>query len=87
MTTESTVLNEQEVNVDLAQQLEDALAQVNKLKALLKPKKEPKGDKVEFIDGEGNVIEGYGVLYYCVRHNGKLKYKEASQVNVIEKRL
>ncbi len=44
-----------------------------------------KGQPVTFTTkGTGETITGYGVLYYVVRFNGKLYYKEASQVTLLD---
>lgn len=42
-----------------------------------------KGDVVTFKNKAGETITGPGVLYYVVRFNKKLHYKEASQVTVL----
>lgn len=39
-----------------------------------------KGKMVTFLTQKGQRITGYGVEYYVTRCNGKLHYKEASQV-------
>lgn len=59
-------------------------AELETLKANQKPTKRPKGDKVKFTTQKGVEVEGYGVLYYCTRFDGKLVYKEASTVEVLE---
>jgi FKBP-type peptidyl-prolyl cis-trans isomerase len=50
-----------------------------------KAKKEKvlKGQNVTFTNKAGERITGLGVIYYVVRHGGKLHYKEASQVQVL----
>lgn len=49
-----------------------------------KGERQLKGQKVTFTNQKGEVIEGYGQLYYVVRQGGKLHYKEASKVTVME---
>ncbi len=53
-----------------------------------KVKKEPidrslKGTMVAFRTKDGKVVVGMGVLYYVARMDGKLHYKEASQVTIL----
>lgn len=42
-----------------------------------------KGEMVTFKNKKGERITGMGVLYYVARMNGKLHYKEASQVQIL----
>lgn len=56
------------------------------IKAPREPKapRELKGQLVRFKNKKGEEITGMGVLYYVVRFEGKLHYKEASQVKEIQ---
>lgn len=45
--------------------------------------REVKGVMVKFKNKAGQEIVGPGVLYYVTRCNGKLHYKEASQVTLL----
>lgn len=42
-----------------------------------------KGVMVTFFNKKGERITGMGTLYYVTRFNGKLHYKEASQVQIL----
>jgi len=42
-----------------------------------------KGVMVRFTNKAGQTITGMGVEYYVARMNGKLHYKEASQVTIL----
>ena len=46
--------------------------------------RELKGVMVRFRNQKGEIITGLGVKYYVVRFEGKLHYKEASQVTFID---
>lgn len=67
----------------LANEIREMQTKLKALKAEAKPKKESKGIPVTFKNKAGEVISGPGVLYYVVRQDGKLHYKEASQVTVV----
>lgn len=49
-----------------------------------KVQKELKGDMIAFYNKKRQLIVGKGTLYYVVRFEGKLYYKEASQVTKID---
>lgn len=52
----------------------------------LKPPKIPrqlKGEMVTFKTSKDKTVVGMGTIYYVARMNGKLYYKEASQVHIM----
>lgn len=66
-------------------EIEAAKIRIKELKAAAKGQKvkvnrELKGEMVTFTNKSGARITGLGVLYYVARMDGKLHYKEASQV-------
>lgn len=72
----------------LKAQIAELKAKEKELKAALKGEKvkktrELKGEMVTFKNKAGDQITGLGVLYYVTRSNGKLHYKEASQVSIM----
>ena len=85
---ESTQESTQELTpLEIAQKaVEEAKAQLKALKEANKAnkaKKENKGVMVTFTNQAGETIKGKGVLYYVVRQDKKLHYKEASQVRLL----
>ena len=65
-------------------EIETLKAQIAQLEADKAAKQRKlKGQLVTFKNQKGEVIKGYGVLYYVARMNGKLFYKEASQVTIL----
>lgn len=80
-TSESNVNSDVEL---LRAQIEQLQARNLELEAKKsKSTKKPKGEPVTFTNQKGEQILGYGVLYYVVRMNGKLHYKETSSVTKI----
>lgn len=74
----------------LAEQIEETQRQLKLLKDQhkelnKKEKKVNKGTPCTFQNKAGETITGLGVLYYVVNLNGKLHYKEASKVTVLDK--
>ncbi len=75
---------------DIKKQQEALKQQMKELNAKLKnkpapkPKKEPKGVLVSFKNQAGTEITGLGTLYYVTRSGGKLHYKEATAVHVLD---
>lgn len=61
-----------------------ALQEKKKADKINAPARENKGEWVRFKNNAGKEIVGPGVLYYVCRMNGKLYYKEASQVEILE---
>ena len=65
---------------------EKAKAEAKAAKEAAKSEKSPresKGVMVEFTNQAGETIKGKGVLYYVVRQDKKLHYKEASKVTIL----
>ncbi len=63
--------------------MEDGEITTKKIKEPKAPR-EIKGQLVRFKNKKGEEITGMGVLYYVVRFEGKLHYKEASQVKEVQ---
>lgn len=78
-----TVVTETVITETAEQKIERLTAELKKIKAESKQKKELKGVPVEFKNKAGETIKGNGVMYYVVNLNGKLHYKEASQVTLL----
>lgn len=69
----------------MAEQKDDKLPSEKKTED--KPPKEPrkvKGEMVTFKNKKGEIITGMGQLYWCVRMDGKLHYKEFSAAEVLD---
>ena len=62
---------------------EKAKAEAKAAKEAIKPSRESKGVMVEFTTQAGELVRGKGVLYYVVRQDKKLHYKEASKVTLL----
>lgn len=61
---------------DLKEKIKAAKAAAKGVKAV----KEAKGEMIRFTNKAGETIQGKGVLYYVVRHGGRLHYKESTAV-------
>lgn len=69
--------------IELKKKLKDEKAALKAKEKEEKAPREIKGIMVTFTNKAGETIKGKGVLYYVVRQDGKLHYKEASQVTVL----
>lgn len=79
---------EEELSIDdlLGPEIEPSIPNNNKPSKVPKAPSAPrelKGEMVKFKNKSGQEIVGPGVLYYVARMNGKLHYKEASQVTIL----
>lgn len=78
---------EEQALLDLEAQLEELKTKKKELKESMKGEKkrrELKGILVRFTNQKGEIIEGLGNLYYCVRMDGKLHYKASSDVHIMD---
>lgn len=79
--TAEEVKKKSQEEIDLEEQIKALKNKLREVKGVpAKKDRVLKGTMVAFKNKAGDVITGLGVMYYVARHNGKLHYKEASQV-------
>jgi len=77
--------NDQKTTIDLDQQIELLQKQIKNLKQVQKLAKKPNGQKVKFVNKQGETVLGYGTLYYYgTLENGEKFCKKQSDCTIVE---